>query len=47
MFHADRGSQRVAIGLVAALALVGPSISGFPLPALWAALVLFLPRRAT
>jgi hypothetical protein len=47
MFDADRGSQRVAIGVLAALALMGPSISAFPFATLWIAMALLLPRRAT
>jgi hypothetical protein len=46
MFDADRGSQRIAIGLVAALALMGPSM-GFPFSTLWVAVALLLPRRPT
>jgi hypothetical protein len=47
MSHADHGSQRVAIGLVAALTVMGPSISDFPFTTLWFAMVLLLPRRST
>jgi hypothetical protein len=47
MFHADRGRQRVALGLVAASLVMAPSMSALPFTTLWAAIVLLLPRRAT
>jgi uncharacterized membrane protein YphA (DoxX/SURF4 family) len=47
MFHADRGPQRVALGLVAASLVMAPSMPVLPFATLWAAIVLLLPRRAT
>jgi len=47
MFHAGRGPQRVALGLVAASLIMAPSIPVFPFATLWVAIVLLLPRRAT
>jgi hypothetical protein len=46
MFHADRGQQRVALGLAAASLLMAPSIQALPFATLWVAIVLLLPRRA-
>jgi hypothetical protein len=47
MFRADRGSQRVALGLVVASLVMTPSMSAMPFAALGATIVLLLPRRAT
>jgi len=47
MFSADRGRQRVALGLIAASLVIAPSMSTIPFATLWAAMVLLLPRRAT
>ncbi|HEY5021638.1 MAG TPA: hypothetical protein VII30_04010 [Gemmatimonadaceae bacterium] len=47
MFSADRGQQRVALGLVVASLVMAPSMSALPFTTLWAAIVLLLPRRAT
>jgi hypothetical protein len=47
MFRADRGQQRVALGLIAASLVMAPSMSTIPFATLWAAMVLLLPRRAT
>jgi hypothetical protein len=47
MFGADRGPQRVALGLIAASLVMAPSISALPFTTLWAAMVLLIPRRAT
>ena len=47
MFRADRGPQRVALGLIAASLVMAPSMSAIPFATLWAAIVLLLPRRAT
>jgi hypothetical protein len=47
MFHADRSQQRVALGVVAAFLLIGPSLSALPFDMLWIVVVLLLPRRAT
>jgi len=45
LFDADRGQQRVALGLAAACLLMGASPSAHPWSALWV-VVLLLPRRA-
>jgi uncharacterized membrane protein YphA (DoxX/SURF4 family) len=47
MFRANRGPQRVALGLVAASLVMTPSMSAIPFATLWAAIVLLVPRRAT
>ncbi|HEY5022879.1 MAG TPA: hypothetical protein VII30_10395 [Gemmatimonadaceae bacterium] len=47
MFSADRGRQRVALGLTVASLVMAPSMSALPFTTLWAAIVLLLPRRAT
>ena len=47
MFRANRGPQRVALGLIAASLVMTQSISAIPFTALSAAIVLLLPRRAT
>jgi hypothetical protein len=48
LFDADRGQQRVALGLVAACLLIGPSLSALHLwSTLWVAVPLLLPRRLT
>jgi hypothetical protein len=47
IFDADRGRQRVALGLIAASLVMAPSISALPFATLWAAMILLLPRRAT
>ena len=46
LFDADRGQQRIALGLVAACLLIGPSLSALPWSMLWMAILLLLPRRA-
>jgi len=46
MFDADRGQQRVALGLVAACLLIGPPLSALQSSTLWVAVLLLLPRRA-
>ncbi|HEY8832602.1 MAG TPA: hypothetical protein VIM21_08820 [Gemmatimonadaceae bacterium] len=45
MFDADRGRQRVALGLVAASLIMAPSLPDLPFATLWYAIVLLLPRR--
>jgi hypothetical protein len=45
LFDADRGQQRVALGLAAACLLIGASLSALPWSALWVVVIL-LPRRA-
>jgi len=47
MFDADRGRQRIAVGLVVASLVIAPSMSAVPFGTLWAAIVLLLPRRAS
>jgi len=44
VFDADRGRQRVALGLAAACLLIGATLSVLPWSALWV-VVLLLPRR--
>jgi hypothetical protein len=47
LFDADRGQQRVALGLAAACLLMGASLSALPWSALWVAVLLLSPRRET
>ncbi len=46
MFDADRGQQRVALGIVAAFLLIDPPLSALQSSTLWVAALLLLPRRA-
>lgn len=46
LFDADRGQQRIALGLGVACLLMGPSLSALPWSVLWVAVPLLFPRRA-
>jgi len=46
LFDADRGQQRVALGLAAACLLIGQSLLALPWSALWVVVLLLSSRRA-
>ena len=45
LFDADRGQQRIVLGLAAACLLMGQSLSALPWSTLWVAVLLLLPRQ--